>query len=588
MASSLLLLLLLSLLSSVTSLSPRVSFTLDSEDRPLIHLKLPDVHNTTTLLLSDDASPCMWGRETPSSRWTSVDWRPSSSEIHNCEIKGKNATVDCPNFVRVLQLLNSTHLYTCGSFAFSPGGRHRMSTRLCCFNLSLCVLVLSVTLSLSPQDIQTFTLVPLGEGKGRCPFNPSRGALPSPWGALHCHHQRLQRCQTSDLQTPEHRPASRCEPRDVGQLTGEPTFVSSSLDAVEKKLYFFFSEVGREFSFVDQLQIARVAQVCKDDVGGQRTLQKKWTSFAKAPLLCQSPRQLPFNVLQDVFTLTGDGGHAPDTLFYGIFTSQWSSSPHSAVCVFRLQDVKTVFAGSYRTFNMETHQWSPLLGNHPYLGKCGLGGATDTELAEVKKSFLTSNPVQRCQTVRSWSPRTSKSGLLHRVVLFDGGARVVEEVQVFTQPQLVKSMVLSPTKGVLYVGTSEGVTGIPVANCSAYRTCGQCVLARDPLCGWSLSRRVCSRVEGGDENMVQDLENSSVDERCTYRCEVEEDGSRRWSQATESDRWAPPRSIRPSPMADDHVSNNKDEPFEDITTEGPLVSEPSGDPEDEETRSPPI
>lgn len=50
-------------------------------------------------------------------------------------------------------------------------------------------------------------------------------------------------------------------------------------------------------------------------------LQKKWTSFAKAPLLCQSPRQLPFNVLHDVFTL--DGGHAPDTLFYGVFTSQW-------------------------------------------------------------------------------------------------------------------------------------------------------------------------------------------------------------------------------------------------------------------------
>ena len=28
--------------------------------------------------------------------------------------------VDCPNFVRVLQLINSTHLYACGSFAFSP------------------------------------------------------------------------------------------------------------------------------------------------------------------------------------------------------------------------------------------------------------------------------------------------------------------------------------------------------------------------------------------------------------------------------------------------------------------------------------
>lgn len=28
--------------------------------------------------------------------------------------------VDCPNFIRVLQFLNSTHMYACGTFAFSP------------------------------------------------------------------------------------------------------------------------------------------------------------------------------------------------------------------------------------------------------------------------------------------------------------------------------------------------------------------------------------------------------------------------------------------------------------------------------------
>lgn len=62
----------------------------------------------------------------------------------------------------------------------------------------------------------------------------------------------------------------------------------------------------------------------QDDVGGQRTLQKKWTSFAKAPLICQLPKQLPFNVLEDVFTLQpAEGSGAADTLFYGVFTSQW-------------------------------------------------------------------------------------------------------------------------------------------------------------------------------------------------------------------------------------------------------------------------
>ncbi|XP_010791435.1 semaphorin-4B-like, partial [Notothenia coriiceps] len=115
--------------------------------------------------------------------------------------------------------------------------------------------------------------------------------------------------------------------QDVSQDTSiallqDPAFVGSA--AVDMKLFFFFTEVGKEFSFVDELRIARVAQVCKDDVGGQRTLQNKWTSFAKAPLLCQVPRQLPFNVLQHVFTLPPpEGASSSETLFYGVFTSQW-------------------------------------------------------------------------------------------------------------------------------------------------------------------------------------------------------------------------------------------------------------------------
>lgn len=43
----------------------------------------------------------------------------------------------------------------------------------------------------------------------------------------------------------------------------DPRFVSVSVDPAGQKLYFFFSEIGKEFSFVDPIQIPRVAQVCK-------------------------------------------------------------------------------------------------------------------------------------------------------------------------------------------------------------------------------------------------------------------------------------------------------------------------------------
>lgn len=51
-----------------------------------------------------------------------------------------------------------------------------------------------------------------------------------------------------------------------------------------------------------------------------------------------------------------------------------SAAPRSAVCVFQLQDFRAVFSGSYRTFDMETHRWSPQQGNHPNFGKVRVFG----------------------------------------------------------------------------------------------------------------------------------------------------------------------------------------------------------------------
>lgn len=60
------------------------------------------------------------------------------------------------------------------------------------------------------------------------------------------------------------------------------------------------------------------------DEGGERVLQQRWTSFLKAQLLCSRPDDgFPFNVLQDVFTLSPSPKEWHDTLFYGVFTSQW-------------------------------------------------------------------------------------------------------------------------------------------------------------------------------------------------------------------------------------------------------------------------
>ena len=60
------------------------------------------------------------------------------------------------------------------------------------------------------------------------------------------------------------------------------------------------------------------------DKGGERVLQKKWTTFLKAQLLCSLPDDgFPFNIIQDMFVLKPMGDSWESTVFYGVFTSQW-------------------------------------------------------------------------------------------------------------------------------------------------------------------------------------------------------------------------------------------------------------------------
>lgn len=50
-------------------------------------------------------------------------------------------------------------------------------------------------------------------------------------------------------------------------------------------------------------------------------MQKKWTSFLKARLICSKPDSgLVFNILQDVFVLRAPGLKEP--VFYAVFTPQ--------------------------------------------------------------------------------------------------------------------------------------------------------------------------------------------------------------------------------------------------------------------------
>ncbi|XP_068603583.1 semaphorin-4B-like [Brachionichthys hirsutus] len=368
----------------LTTPTPRVSFPLGVPGRRLTHFVRRDVSNTTTLLLSDDEETLYVGardavlaldvgRKDAMALRGQLDWSPSEKDREQCSMKGKKMT-DCPNFIRVLQFLNTTHIYACGTFAFSPH----------------CTYINSETLTMSSK---------LDEGRGRCPYDPYQrntaiivdgelytGTVADYRGNRPVISRHLSKGQHVDLKLDD----------TLGWLE-DPTFISTSFIADEEKIYFFFSEVGREYDFVDKFIVSRVSQICTSDVGGQRTLQRRWTTFAKAQLLCQAENELPYNVIQDIDTLPpAEGAPLDDTLFYGIFTSQWSvNSGRSAVCSFRQADIKSVFNGNYKVLDRDTLRWSTRVREkvaNP--GECGLHNASDNALRFVKDNFLADKTVR--------------------------------------------------------------------------------------------------------------------------------------------------------------------------------------------------
>lgn len=450
-----------------------------------------------------------------------MDWSPTDSDVTDCSMKGTDE-MDCPNFVRVLQVLNSTHMFACGTFAFSPR----------------CVFISSESFApLTNPSSKT------EEGRGRCPYNPyDKNTATTVDGELYtatvADYRGNRPVISRHLSEGEH---VDMKLDDKPGWLEDPTFISSTYIASEEKVYFFFSETGREYDFIDKFTVSRIAQVCTSDVGGQRTLQRRWTTFTKAQLLCQAAGELPYNVLQDMTTLRPpEGASKGDTLFYGIFSSQWSvNSGRSAVCVFDLGAVKAVFAGKYKVLNRDTLKWSSQLQEkiaNP--GECGLHNASDNALRFVKENFLADKsvaPANQGLTLVSHDQRytnivaqrvtgahgkeytvlylLTESGYLQKAVLAVGGAHIIEDIQVL-KPQRVTNLLLSVSKGLVLVGSSEGVASVPVSHCAHYQSCAECVLARDPFCAWDSTERVCVRVSSDKHQLLQDVDAGNATKVC--------------------------------------------------------------------------
>ncbi|KAM5291794.1 semaphorin-4B [Ctenodactylus gundi] len=553
-ASLLLLPLLLLPPAPARAQNPRISLPLDSEKRPILKFAPESVSNYTALLLSTDGQTLYVGaREVlfalnsslsfrPDGPYRQLPWSADVERKQQCSFKGKDPKSDCQNYIKILLPLNSTHLFTCGTSAFSP----------------LCTYI----------NIENFTLardqagnILLEDGKGRCPFDPNfkstalvvDGELYT--GTVSSFQGNDPAIARSQSPRPTKTESSLSWLRDSAFVAS--AYIPESLNSPQgddDKIYFFFRETGQELEFFENVIVSRVARICKGDEGGERVLQQRWTSFLKAQLLCLQPGDsFPFNVLQDVFTLSPSPQDWRNTLFYGVFTSQWheAATESSAVCVFTMADVQKAFSGLYKEVNRETQQWYTTTHSvpTPRPGACITNSTRERNIhsslqlpdrvlnflkdhflmdEQIRSHLLLLQPRARYQRVAVHRvPSLHRTydvlflgtgdGRLHKAVGVGQRVHIIEEVQIFPSGQPVQNLLLDSHKGLLYAASHSGVVQVPVANCSLYHSCGDCVLARDPYCAWSGSS--CKHIslyqpELASSLWIQDVERANAKELC--------------------------------------------------------------------------
>lgn len=467
---------------------------------------------------------------------SAVYWRVTEEKQRECNNKGKQAEVECRNYIRTLHRLNDTTMYVCGTNAFSP----------------MCDYMSFERGQLRLQGMQE-------EGKGKCPFDPFQR-----YSSLMVGNDLYSATSINFLGSePVFLRSSNLALRTEFKSSwlNEPNFVYmdfveesvDSPDGDDDKVYLFFSEIAVEYDFYKKVTVSRVARVCKGDMGGQRTLQRKWTSFLKARLDCSLPEpSLPL-VIQDVFLLKHKDWR--ESVFYTIFAPQSGLSQVSAVCAYKVSDIQHIFTeGKFKTpVAVETShvKWVMYAGEVPVPRPGGCinnlarekGWNQSLDLPDKTLQFIRDRPlmdeavgpvgagpllvktgallsriaVDRVQALDGQTYDVmfigTENGFIQKAVNYDGEMFIIEEIQVFENQNTINILRLSSDMGFLYAGSEFGAVQISLSNCSRYDSCADCILARDPYCAWDFSTEHCfsvSKLSPSSETVLQSLKEGDV------------------------------------------------------------------------------
>ncbi|XP_032530948.1 semaphorin-6A isoform X4 [Chiroxiphia lanceolata] len=469
-----------------------------------------------------------------------LTWKSRQADVDTCRMKGKHKD-ECHNFIKVLLKRSEDALFICGTNAFNP----------------------------SCRNYKMDTLEFLGDefsGMARCPYDAKHANV-----ALFAEGKLYSATVTDFLaidaviyRSLGDSPTLRTVKHDSKWLK-EPYFVQ----AVDygNYIYFFFREIAVEYNSMGKVVFPRVAQVCKNDMGGsQRVLEKQWTSFLKARLNCSVPgdSHFYFNILQAVTDVIHFNGR---DVVLATFSTPYNSIPGSAVCAYDMLDIANVFTGRFKEQKSPDSTWTPVPDERvpkPRPGCCAGSASlekyvTSNEFPDDTLNFIKTHPLmdEAVPSIvnRPWFLRTmvryrltkiavdsaagpyqnytvvflgSEKGIILKFLARTGNtgflndSLFLEEINVYNpekcsydgmEDKRIVGMQLDKPSSALYIAFSTCVIKVPLGRCERHGKCKKaCIASRDPYCGWVKESGVCTQlVLGSKLAFEQDIEHGNTD-----------------------------------------------------------------------------
>ncbi|KAJ7316710.1 hypothetical protein JRQ81_002872 [Phrynocephalus forsythii] len=463
--------------------------------------------------------------DSPTTEPQKIFWPAPREQMEHCRLAGKNPQTECANFIRFLQHFNSSHVFACGTGSYQP---------TCAF--------LQIKAGSEEPGMPTMQLVTssIESGRGRCPYSPhepftglltdgefySGTSIDFMGNSAAFFRTQIDRADQNYMRTEQNQDYWLKEPVFIGAYAIPDTYNHD-----DDKVYFFFRETAVEAGQWEKRRIhARVARVCKNDVGGKHSLINHWSTFLKARLVCSTPGlqgiETHFDQLEDISIL--NTRNTQDPLVYGLFTVSSGVFNGSAVCVYSLAAIRAAFNGPFAHKEGLDYQWVEYKGRIPYPRPGTCPSETYDPLLQSTKDFpdevigfmrthhLMWDPIYPLHgkpiLIRANMPFKIHQLLVDRVeteagqtdVLFLGTDEgkvlkvgvagigghdpqeiILEEIHVSKKPSAILDMQFSLTRQELFVSSTHSLVQLSLHRCELYgKACANCCLARDPYCTW--------------------------------------------------------------------------------------------------------